>query len=47
MRAWSRRSFVSLAAGAPALAFLTSSSTGAEQVPGIRITRRRRGGRPQ
>jgi threonine aldolase len=33
MKDWSRRSFVSLAAGAPALAFLTPSSTGAEQAP--------------
>lgn len=33
MRAWSRRSFVSLAAGAPAFAFLTPSSIRAEQVP--------------
>ena len=33
MRAWSRRSFVSLAAGAPAFAFLTPSSIGAKQAP--------------
>jgi threonine aldolase len=33
MRAWSRRSFVSLAAGAPALAFLNQGSRGARQAP--------------
>jgi len=33
MRAWSRRSFVSLAAGAPALAFLHQPSLGARQAP--------------
>jgi threonine aldolase len=33
MKAWSRRSFVSLAAGAPALAFLAPSSIDAEQAP--------------
>jgi threonine aldolase len=33
MTDWSRRSFVSLAAGAPAFAFLTPSSIGAKQAP--------------
>jgi threonine aldolase len=34
MKDWSRRSFVSLAAGAPALAFLTPSSARSGQAPG-------------
>ena len=36
MKDWSRRSFVSLAAGAPAFAFLTPSSIGARTGPATR-----------